>query len=160
MKKSLLVLLALVLSAPAFAAKEEAGDVGDGCGLGWQVTSKRTMSATTTRGTTNGVVPPAFGMTSGTIGCAQHPIAQNETGAAVYAFNNYDSLTADMAQGSGEYVAAFAQSMGCDSASVESFGRMTQAQYSNIVDADAVQMYKNVKAQVKSNPSLASSCSI
>ncbi|MBK9038693.1 MAG: DUF3015 family protein [Bdellovibrionales bacterium] len=53
----------------AFPLVSQAKDTMDGCGLGWEVTDSETMIGTTTRGTTNMFVPPAFGMTTGTIGC-------------------------------------------------------------------------------------------
>lgn len=144
-------------------AKSEnvAADVGDGCGLGWQITQKRTMLATTTRGTTNGFVPPTFGMTSGTIGCEQHAFAKNELPAATYVFNNYEPLTIEMAQGSGEYLAAFARTMGCNDSVHSEFGRTMQQNFGAIMGTEnttAVEMFHNVKSAVKANPVLASGC--
>lgn len=136
-------------------------DKGDGCGLGWQVTQKRTMLATTTRGTTNGFVPPTFGMTSGTIGCEQHSFAKEELPAATYAFNNFEPLTQEMAQGSGEYLSAFARTLGCSEAVESEFGRTMQSNYESIVgdeSTSAVQMFQNVKAQIRGNAVLANGC--
>lgn len=145
-----------------FATSENvAPDQGDGCGLGWQITQKRTMFATTTRGTTNGFVPPTFGMTSGTIGCAQHPLAKKDLPAAAYAFNNYEPLSFEMAQGSGEYLAAFARTLGCEDAVQAEFGRTMQENFSSIMgneNTTAVEMFHNVKNQVRQNPALASGC--
>lgn len=70
-----LVVLAAVLALPALS---HARDTMDGCGLGWEVTSSETMIGTTTRGTTNAVVPPTFGMTTGTLGCKKLDIASND----------------------------------------------------------------------------------
>lgn len=138
-----------------------AADVGDGCGLGWQITQKRTMLATTTRGTTNAFVPPTFGMTSGTIGCAQHSFAKNELPAATYAFNNYEPLTMEMAQGSGEYLAAFARTLGCNDSLQAEFGHTMQSNFGAIMGSEkttAVEMFHNVKSAVKANPVLATGC--
>lgn len=134
-------------------------DKGDGCGLGWQVTQKRSFLATTTRGTTNSFVPPTFGMTSGTIGCEQHSFAKEDRDAAVYAFNNLEPLTVEMAQGSGEYLSAFARTLGCSDSVQAEFGRMTQDNYSVITNAvNGAEMFHNVKAQMKKNSALVSGC--
>lgn len=44
-------------------------------------------------------------MTSGTMGCDQHQIAKNDKDPAKFAYNNLDSLSIEMAQGQGEYLA-------------------------------------------------------
>lgn len=134
----------------------------DGCGLGWQVTSKKTIAASLTRGTTNGVIPPSFGMTSGTLGCAQHPWAKRDQDSAVYALSNYESLRLEMAEGRGEYLEGFARVMGCSDSAMGEFGQMTQSNYKTIVEggrASAVRMFLNVKQQIKSSPVLSRQCS-
>jgi hypothetical protein len=153
-----------IFPVAAFAAGGGTSPGGsDGCGLGWQVTDKKTWLGTTTRGTTNNFVPPSFGMTSGTIGCEQHPIAKNESEAAAFAYNNHDSLTAEMAAGQGEYVSGLAKSMGCDDAAVPAFSEMTQKNYKEIVGSDqksGLDLYENVKSQVKKDGFLASHCRV
>ena len=122
----------------------------DTCGLGWQVTDKRTMIATTTRGTTNNFVPYTFGMTTGTMGCEQHSFAKNELDTAVYAQNNFEALAVEAAAGQGEYLTAFAQSMGCADASV--VGRLMQANYADLsAKSNGVEMYKSVRQIVRSS---------
>ncbi|NBV50384.1 DUF3015 domain-containing protein [bacterium] len=132
----------------------------DGCGLGWQVTQKKTMLGTTIRGTTNAVVPPTFGMTSGTMGCDQHSIAKKDMDAAKFAFNNQESLSIEMAQGQGEYLAGFAKTLGCEDQVQADFAKMTQENYANIVGEgqSALSLLHNVKAQIKKHPVLAESC--
>lgn len=132
---------------------------GDSCGLGWQVTQKKTLSATTTRGTTNAFVPPTFGMTTGTIGCAQHPLSKRDEDGAKYAYNNFDALSVEMAEGQGEFLKGFAQTMGC--ADVDSFSHMTQSHYRSIMNngnASSLEMFDNVKAEIKGDTVLAISC--
>lgn len=143
--------LALVLCAFSFSLFADPDT--DSCGLGWQVTKKKSFLATTTRGTTNSFVPPTFGMTTGTIGCAQHTFAKKEAPAVNYAVANADALTVEMAQGQGEFVAGLAEVMGCDNAAA--FGQMTQSNYSSIVSegVSPLQMYENVKTQIALNPS-------
>lgn len=132
----------------------------DGCGLGWQVTQKKTMLGTTIRGTTNAVVPPTFGMTSGTMGCDQHSIAKNDMEAAKFAYNNQDSISIEMAQGQGEYLAGLAKTLGCDDQVQAEFAKMTQDNYASIVGEgqSALRLIQNVKSQIKKNPVLSESC--
>jgi len=132
----------------------------DGCGLGWQVTQKKTMLGTTIRGTTNAVVPPTFGMTSGTMGCDQHSIAKNDMNAAKFAFNNQESLSIEMAQGQGEYLAGFAKTLGCDDQAQAEFAKMTQDNYAIIAakGKSALGLIETVKAQIKKHPVLSESC--
>lgn len=174
MKKLVLFLLIgiLPMSAMAAGAAKKAAvmdsadntaepDKVDGCGLGWQITAKRTFLGTTTRGTTNAFVPPTFGMTSGTIGCDQLSLAKEDTNAAVYAFNNFDSIKIEMAEGQGEYLQGFAKTMGCNEAAYGAFGEMTQQNYRAIIGTEntsSTQMFKNVKSQIKQNPVLSSNC--
>ncbi len=86
----------------------------DACGLGWEVTSKKTMSATTTRGTTNAFVPPTFGMTSGTIGCEQHGLVMKDKEQIHYVDANLEHILQDLALQESEslYLEGLAEVMG------------------------------------------------
>ncbi len=126
MFKYVLIASLVLGSAAAFAENDS-----DSCGLGWQVTKKKTFSATTTRGTTNSVVPPTFGMTSGTIGCAQHSLVKAEMKSLHFADANYENLMTEIAQGQGEYLTGFAATMGCSSAE---FSSALQSNFSEIVE--------------------------
>lgn len=140
MKK--LALVAIVLASVG----AQAADTFDGCGLGWQVTQDKTVIATTTRGTTNSVVPPTFGMTTGTLGCDKFTaIAANEKQTAEYVAKNFDSIRTQLAVGNGEYVDATAQSFNCDSAS---FGSQVQKNYNTVVAPaqDGIELFNNLKA--------------
>jgi hypothetical protein len=171
---SLVVLTATSLQSSAFADSRHSqpyparngGVAGepdvDGCGLGWQVTRERTLLGSITRGTTNATVPPSFGMSSGTLGCAQLPLSQNEQNAVKYAAVNMDSLALDMAAGQGEYLQAFAQTLGCGAVS-DSFSQMTQANYSSITkngQANALEVFENVKRAIRGNAFLSAGCGV
>lgn len=147
MRKVLVVVMASFLPLAAFAAGDISPNGGtDSCGLGWQVTQKKSLMATCTRGTTNGVVPPTFGMSTGTIGCESHPISKNDTKAVEFVATNYDSLRLEMAAGQGENLAALARTMGCADASVDSFGRAVQGQYETVVgNGSRIEMFQNAK---------------
>lgn len=132
------VVLASVVTA-------QARSTFDSCGLGWDVTDKKTVLATSTRGTTNSFVPPTFGMTTGTLGCEKFQgFAANEKESASFVAKNFDSIRGQLAIGSGEYVDATAQSFGCDSAS---FGAHVQQNYNTVVAPaqDGVELYQNLK---------------
>lgn len=133
----------------------------DSCGLGWQVTQKKTFAATCTRGTTNAVIPPTFGMTSGTMGCAQHAIAKKDEPALMYVLANYEPLSLEMAQGSGEYIDGLARSLGCNARTYGAFGEMTQKNFKILTNggkATPVQLFKNVKKQVETSQALSADC--
>ena len=99
-------------------------------------------------------------MTSGTIGCAQHPFAKNETNAVKFAVNNVDQISIEMAQGKGEYLLGFARSMGCSDAVFGNFSNMTQKNFDKISTGNGFELFDSVKNQVKSNPTLARSCQV
>ncbi len=154
MMKLMLVVCAVMLTVPAFASSPGGSDA---CGLGWEVTKSKTMIATTTRATTNYFIPYTFGMTTGTMGCDQHPLVQKEMDAAKYAVNNYDTLSIEMAQGQGEFLSAFAQTMGCSDA--VAVGQLTQANYSQVTNAkNGLEMYDNVRHLIRSDVVLGNTC--
>ena len=123
--------LSLLATGSAKAANATSPNGGsDTCGLGWQVTDKKTFIATTTRATTNFVVPPTFGMTTGTIGCDQHGFAKRDIPAVQYVATHYDSVLLDMARGNGESLQALAKIMGCSDAEMDAFGEVVRSKFS------------------------------
>ncbi|MBI3544522.1 MAG: DUF3015 family protein [Deltaproteobacteria bacterium] len=151
----------LVLALMSITLVASAEDKSDGCGLGWQVTNKTSFLATTTRSTTNAFVPPTFGMTSGTIGCAQHSFAKKDLPAVHYVASNYEPLMIQMAEGRGEYVDGLAKSMGCGDGVADAFGRMTQSKYRTLLQggkASAIELFNRVKQEVRSDAVLAVGC--
>lgn len=150
MKKLMLVLAGLIVAGSAQAAT---GGGSDGCGLGWQVTQKKSLVATLTRATTNAVVPPTFGMTTGTIGCDQHSIAMRDVPAAQFVASHYDALMMDMAQGQGEALSALSNSLGCSNAAA--FGAMTQREFSSLTEgADSLELVRRLRDAAKQDASL------
>lgn len=140
--------LALVLVAGLMASVAHAGSPGgsDMCGLGWEITNKKSFLGTTTRGTTNAFVPPTFGMTTGTIGCDKHSLARRDIPAAQFVASNYDAVMMDMAQGQGENLEALAHTMGCSD--VKAFGEMTRRDFSNLTEnADSLELVRRLRAQ-------------
>ena len=103
----------------------------DSCGLGWAVTTEKTLSATSTRGTTNSFLPPTLGMTSGTIGCERHSIAQKDLPIIRYVDTHLDLLKYEMAMGTGERLMGLAQLM--KHSNTQCFANALHASYSQIV---------------------------
>jgi hypothetical protein len=150
MKKLMLVFSGLML---AVSAQASTGGGSDGCGLGWQVTAKKSLVATLTRATTNAVVPPTFGMTTGTIGCDQHSIAMRDVPAAQFVASHYDALMMDMAQGEGEALTALSTSLGCSNAAA--FGTMTQREFSSLTEgADSLELVRRLRDAAQKDASL------
>lgn len=147
----LFALLALLLS-PSFAQAAAPGG-SDFCGLGWQVTNKKSFLATLTRSTTNVVVPPTFGMTTGTIGCDRHTLVQRDIPAAQFVASHYDALLMEMAVGEGEALTALSASLGC--ANAAAFGNMTQREFSNLTEgADALELVRRLRQAGEKDNSL------
>jgi hypothetical protein len=164
MIKQLLALSLVFVSSSAFAASSggTAGGGSDGCGLGWQVTQKRSLIATTTRGTTNAVVPPGFGMTSGTIGCDQHEFAVNDQKAIQFVASNYEPLMSEMAEGRGEYLQAFHQTMSCAPGTYGQFTTTLQKSFPTLStnSGNVVNFYNGVKQELKKDAVLSQSCDV
>ena len=146
MRSVLVMVIASLLPLGALAAGQISPNGGsDMCGWGWQVTDKKSLFATSTRGTTNSYTTP-FAMTTGTAGCEKHTIAKNDAKGVEFVNNNYDTLRLEMAAGEGENLAALARTMGCSDASVGTFGRAVQGQYEAVVgNGSHIEMFRNVK---------------
>jgi hypothetical protein len=130
----------------------------DSCGLGWQVTDKRTFLGTTTRGTTDSFLTP-FGMTSGTWGCEQHEFAKRDQEAAIYASSNMQPLSVEMAEGRGEFLQGFARTLGCDGSAMGAFGQMTQKNYETLSGArTGAELLQSVKQGIAQDPVLSAGC--
>ncbi|MCY4643310.1 MAG: DUF3015 family protein [Bacteriovoracales bacterium] len=151
MKMTLMVMGLVCVSlgmSQAFAETSPGGS--DACGLGWSFTKSKTLSGTSTRGTTNGFIPPTFGMTSGTIGCDSHPIAAEDVPAASYAITNFDSLKHQIARGRGEVLDGLAYMMGCPQGG--EFNVILKGQYAHIFNGERVtplQAFQNIKHLAK-----------
>jgi hypothetical protein len=151
------LLLPLLVVLVGFSAKAE--DKSEGCGLGWKVTSRTSLSGTSTRGTTNsGGVSSIFGTSFGTSGCDKHGLVKNEKQAIHFAEANYDNLLLEMATGSGEFLEGFAVTLGCNP---QSFGSAMQKNYLQIIQSgnSAGPLLNKVNAIISTDSSLASQCS-
>jgi hypothetical protein len=107
---ALLLALAVLVSFNA-----QAMDGSSGCGPGWYLFKNDSLVSSALRGTTNGALFPivTLGMTIGSSNCTQHTIVMKEKETLHFATMNHFELKRDIAKGSGEYVSAFASTLGC-----------------------------------------------
>ncbi len=154
--KSIIALMALVATSSVFAA-----DSSSGCGMGYEVAPKQSLVSSSTRSLVNSTFSSTVAMTLGTSGCAKHSIVKNDAKGIHFAEANMNVLALEMARGNGEFVAGFASVYGCSDASL--FGSMVQSNYESVLPASntsGVELYNNVKAQIKNNAALSASCSM
>lgn len=135
-----------------------ADDKSNGCGLGWKVNSRNSLSGTSTRGTTNPYgVTSIFGTTFGTSGCERHSVVKKDKRALHFVEANYNSLILEMASGSGEFLEGFAMTLGCNS---QAFGSAMQRNFSQIMTAgdSAAPMLNQVNTIIRTDSGLSSQC--
>src|SRR4051794_21944920 len=106
----LLAAIATTFSIQAFAT-----DGSSGCGPGWYVFKDVSILSSALRATTNAILFPVYtiGMTFGTSNCTQHKLVLKEKETLYFATQNHYELKRDVAKGGGEYLSAFATTMGC-----------------------------------------------
>lgn len=157
------IVIFLTISMSLSAASVFAADGSSGCGAGWYILKKNSLVSSTLRTTTNGIFfNNTFGMTFGTSNCQQHSIVMKEKEAQYYAESNQEYLQIEMAEGQGEYLQAFARTLGCEDQAIPGFSRMVQKKYSQIIDqseGSAQKMLENVKSELRQDPQLAVQCS-
>lgn len=153
--KSGFVLGALFLGATSAFA----GPYGmAGCGLGSQIF--KPDGSQTSAATSNGLgFNQLFGITSGTSNCKSAAevavISKQEDFVAV----NLGTLSKEMAQGSGESLAAFTETLGCDQAVFGNVAGELKSNYETIFKAPgAMAVLDTSKSVLKSNPAISSHC--
>ncbi len=155
MKKSLLILTLAFLTQTAFA------DSSVGCGLG-QIGpfKKNSIVSAVLRMTTNATFSSQlFGITSGTSGCSQHSIVKNEMLPIHYAEVNLDEIKMQMAQGNGEYLVTFADTLGCTSLEAkERFMPIAQSSFTEVQTLNGVEMVQVMRNKISADQSLNTQC--
>lgn len=93
----------------------QATDGSSGCGPGWYLFKDNSLFSSAFRATTNAFLFPVttIGMTVGTSNCTQHKIVLKEQESLHFATMNYFELKNEIAKGNGEYLSAFAYTVGC-----------------------------------------------
>jgi hypothetical protein len=154
--KLIIALMALVATSSVFAA-----DSSSGCGMGYEIAPAQSLVSSSTRSLVNGTFSNSIAMTMGTSGCAKHSIVKNDAKGIHFAEANMNQLALEMSRGNGEFVAGFASVYGCNNS--QAFGSMVQANYESVLPASntsGVELYNNVKAQIKNNAALSATCSL
>ncbi len=151
----LLVAFLVSLSSVALA------DNSTGCGLGSMIWKKNSIVSALFRATTNhSFSSQLFGITTGTSGCSQHSIVKRDMYPVYYAEANLPELRYELAQGQGEYVATFAEVLGCSPAAQAEFAAWAQGSYSKLFkneNASSADFLKGLGQELKQT-SFASSC--
>ncbi len=158
MKMVMTAFFALIFS---LSASVYAADSSSGCGMGWQVAPKQSLVSSTTRSLVNATFSNTIAMTLGTSGCAQHSIVKNDAKGIHFAEANLNQLAVEMARGKGEFVVGFATVFGCEDS--HAFGSMVKAHYEVVLPSEktsGVELYNNVKNQIKNNATLVSTCTL
>jgi hypothetical protein len=156
------VVAALALFTTTQTAR--AADGSSGCGPGWYIFKDVSLVSSSLRGTTNGILFPVttIGMTFGTSNCSAHKIVDNQGESVKFATLAYHDLVVQMAQGKGEHLAAFANTLGCPWQTQIEFNRTLQASFQRIVPTDAVApeaIVDQVRVELQTQPLLAQACS-
>ena len=146
-----------------FGGSAYASGDGAGCGLGSMVfKGQKGMIPNLLAATTNGTSgSQTFGITSGTSNCKADAVVQREHEQRIFVAANLDTLSQQMAQGSGAHVSALAGLMGCSTESQGEFARMGQEKYGVIfssTDAQPEAVLATLKDEMGRHPTLAASC--
>lgn len=135
-------------------------DSSTGCGLGSVIWKENSIVSATFRATTNhSFSSQLFGITSGTSNCTKHSIVKREMAPQYYVDANFEMLKVEMAQGKGEYLDAFAATLGCPLTSQGEFNAATQANYEKIMSGKtSSELLKEVKGVIRSDINLKTQC--
>jgi hypothetical protein len=158
MKTKFFIILSLLITtgfSPVFSAEDMKEDTSDGCGLGWKVISKRSIFGTSVRATTNYVIPPSFGMTTGTMDCEKHNIVKKDKIKMYFTEANFDNIIAEMAEGKGEYLHQYASILGCNPGI---FSKFAQMNYRSLVSTTPGRLLSKILNKVKNSPQLNANC--
>ena len=129
------ILIAVVLSAPAFAFAQQ-NNIGT-CGWGAKLFDGQSgiapqVLAVTTNGTSGN---QTFGITTGTSGCTQDGVVKSTWKTAMFIDGNKDRLARDMSVGNGETLDSLAHLIGVSEQDRATFGRVMQENVSVIFPA-------------------------
>lgn len=134
------VSLALALVSGLFSFQAFAADGSSGCGPGWYLFKENSLLSSALRATTNAVLFPVttIGMTVGTSNCTQHKLVLKEKESLHFATMNHFELKNEVAKGQGEYLSAFASTMGCPAQAQRHLNQSLQKSFKNIYPGSEV----------------------
>ncbi len=128
-----------------------------GCGLGSILIAP--SGSQTSAATSNGTGSQLFGVTSGTSNCKSPKEMAVITNQENFVSLNLGTLSKEMAQGSGESLAAFTETLGCDQESFSTVASTLKSNYGTIFSAPgAMAVLDTTKVILKSDPSVSSRC--
>ncbi len=155
-----IIALICVIGLSMFFAQVYA-DGTSGCGFGTDIFKGQTGKGPhLLAATTNGTYTQIFGITSGTAGCNPDSQVSLDRKKEVYVVSNFEYLSEEMSQGKGEYLASYAKLFGCSATAVDSFSRMTQANYEKIFadNSAATDVIRQTEHILNENPTISNSC--
>lgn len=159
MKRFLIIALMIMLSTSAWSR-----DDSDGCGVANGVNGDKSWLGITLRGTTRMSYSGTLdwtGTTSGKFGCAKHSIVYRDKMPVHFMNVNRENLLIDISQGRGEYLQAFARTMGCSDVAVPKLGKVLQNHVEELITTDskgAGMILKKVRSTFKTDQLLNSNC--
>jgi hypothetical protein len=163
MKKQVFLAAAFLVCSP-LASHAAAGTMesGPGCGLGAMMwadsAAKKHILQQSMIATTNGTGMQTFAISSGTSGCTNDGVIVQREQVNVFAGINFDNLSQEMAQGSGEHLASLAALMGVPVEMQPQFFGLIQEHYDAIVlahDATPVTMLNGLYQTMAGHPAFA-----
>ena len=152
MKKKIAITAFMTLAPMSLAMA--AGPNSVGCGVGTIIWNGQSgVAPQVLAATTNGTLGnQTFGISTGTLGCAQNGTLSPPVRMNVFLDTNLDKLAADMAVGQGETLDSMANLMGVTEADKPVFFQTTKEHFAEIISsekvstADVVASLKNVLA--------------
>ena len=157
-RKGLLLVAAML--ALASAAQAANSYTSAGCGLGTILfKGKNAKVHLILAATTNGSFGnQTFGISSETLDCTAEGVVKHDKQLEVFAAVNFQRLSAEMAQGGGEYMNGLSTLMGCKTDSQkQAFNQLAQSRYEKLfpsASTDSNAMLSNLKSEMSSDPVL------
>ncbi|MBG07503.1 MAG: hypothetical protein CME68_01995 [Halobacteriovoraceae bacterium] len=137
----------------------QARDKSSGCGLGWKVSKRMSITSSSVRLSTNSFTTP-LGITSGTSGCKRHSIVQNKFKQIHFVEENMDQLEVEMSIGQGQTVEQLAALVGCEN-KVNVFTKTMQKNYNDLFQGPKtipLNLLNMVKDKIVKSSELSAGC--
>ena len=134
------------------------------CGLGTMIlgASPKSIYTTFTEDSLNMFMGiQTWAITTGTSGCSNNGIVFVKPHERYYVNANFEELKNEMAEGHGEVLEAFAQTLGCSAGSVPEFARMVKEQYPSMQqggESNPDDLLIRVKTAIGRDANLATGC--
>lgn len=160
-----LVAFFVFASSALFSIPTFANDSSSGCGPGWYLFKENSLVSSALRATTNAFLFPVttIGMTIGTSNCTQHKLVLKEKESLHFATMNHYELKNEIAKGNGEYISAFATTIGCSVGAQSHFNKSVKNQFNKLYPDNSVapeNVLLEVYKTILSDPQLTQQCSL